>query len=199
MDAATRDQVFEPFFTTKEIGKGTGLGLSSVYGIVNQSGGFLWVDSEVGVGTTFKTYLPQVAEAIELALLEGTGALQRGAETVLLVEDEAALHDLLRRILEAHGYSVLAARDGEEALLIADNHDGPIHIMVTDVIMPELSGPKTAERIAPTRPAMRVLFISGYSDEAVARHGLASPGRAFLSKPFGLEVLLLRVRQLLDA
>jgi CheY-like chemotaxis protein len=199
MNAATQAHIFEPFFSTKEVGKGTGLGLSTVYGIVKQSEGYVWVYSEVGVGTTFKIYLPRVDEEAPLAREEGPGPLLRGAETVLLVEDEASLRELLREALEANGYSVLVARDGAEALQIAEAHAGPIQIMVTDVIMPGMTGPKIADLVAQTRPEMKVLYISGYSDESVVRHGLIGPGRAFLSKPFGPEVLLRRVRESLDA
>ena len=199
MDAATQARIFEPFFSTKEVGKGTGLGLSTLYGIVKQSEGYVWVYSEVGVGTTFKIYLPRVDEEAPLARDVGPGPLLRGAETVLLVEDEASLRELLREALEANGYSVLVARDGAEALKIAEAHAGPIQIMVTDVIMPGMIGPKIVELVAQTRPEMKVLYISGYSDESVVRHGLIGPGRAFLSKPFGPEVLLRRVREALDA
>jgi PAS domain S-box-containing protein len=199
MDAATQARIFEPFFTTKEAGKGTGLGLATVYGIVKQSEGYIWVYSEVGVGTTFKVYLPRIDEQATPARRQEPGPLLRGSETVLLVEDEASLRELLREVLEANGYSVLAARDGTEALKLAEAHAGTIHVMVTDVIMPGMSGPKIVDLIAPTRPEMKVVFVSGYSDESVTRHGLAGPGRAFLSKPFGPEVLLRKVRESLDA
>jgi two-component system cell cycle sensor histidine kinase/response regulator CckA len=199
MDAATQARIFEPFFTTKEAGKGTGLGLATVYGIVKQSEGYIWVYSEVGVGTTFKIYLPRIDEQAALARRQEPGPLPRGSETVLLVEDEASLRQLLREVLEVNGYSVLVARDGAEVLKIAQAHAGTIHIMVTDVIMPGVSGPRIVDLIAPTRPEMKVLFISGYSDESVTRHGLVGPGRAFLSKPFGPEVLLRKVRESLDA
>jgi PAS domain S-box-containing protein len=198
MDEATQARVFEPFFTTKEVGKGSGLGLSTVYGIVRQSEGYVWVYSEVGVGTTIKVYLPRVDEDAPLAREERPGPLLGGTETVLLVEDEALLRELLREGLEGNGYSVLTARDGTEALQIAEAHAGPIQIMVTDVIMPGMSGPKTVELVVRQRPEMKVLYISGYGDESVVRHGLGGPGRAFLSKPFGPEVLLRRVRESLD-
>jgi len=199
MDAATQARIFEPFFTTKRVGEGTGLGLSTVYGIVKQSDGYVWVYSEVGVGTTFKIYLPRVDEEARHAREEGPGPLLRGTETVLLVEDEASLREVIGEVLDANGYSVLVARDGAEALQIAAEHAGPIQLMVTDVIMPGMTGPKIVDLVAPTRPEMKVLFISGYSDEAVTRHGLAGPGRAFLSKPFGPEILLRTVRESLDA
>jgi len=145
MDAATQAQVFEPFFTTKGSGEGTGLGLSTVYGIVKQSEGYVWVYSEVGVGTTFKIYLPRVDEEVEHAREEGPGPLLRGVETVLLVEDEESLREMLREVLDTNGYTVLVARDGAEAVTIAEAHIGTIHIMVTDVIMPRLTGPKLVD------------------------------------------------------
>ncbi len=199
MDAATQARIFEPFFTTKEAGKGTGLGLATVYGIVKQSEGYIWLYSEVGVGTTFKIYLPRIDERAAVARRQEPGPLFRGSETALLVEDEASLRELLREVLEANGYSVLVARDGAEALKIAQAHTGTIHIMVTDVIMPGMSGPKIVDLVAPTRPEMKVLFLSGYSDESATRHALVGPGRAFLSKPFGPEVLLRKVRESLGA
>jgi PAS domain S-box-containing protein len=199
MDAATQARIFEPFFTTKGVGEGTGLGLSTVYGIVKQSDGYVWVYSEVGVGTTFKIYLPRVDEAAQLAREERPGALAGGTETVLLVEDEESLREMLREILDANGYSVLVARDGAEALRMSAAHAGPIQLMVTDVIMPGITGPRVAELVAEARPETKVLFVSGYSDESVTRHGLLGPGRTFLSKPFGPELLLRRVRESLDA
>jgi CheY-like chemotaxis protein len=199
MDPATQARIFEPFFTTKEVGKGTGLGLSTVYGIVKQSEGYIWVYSEMGVGTTFKIYLPRVDERAAVGEKQAAGVLMGGTETVLLLEDEPALREMLRETLETNGYSVLAARDGPEALQIAATQTRRIHIMVTDVIMPGMTGTKVADLVAMTRPEMRVLYISGYSDESITRHGLVGKGRAFLSKPFGPESLLRRVRQTLDA
>lgn len=194
MDAATQARIFEPFFTTKELGRGTGLGLSTVYGIVKQSDGYIWVYSEVGVGTTLKIYLPRVEEA-PLAQEEEPGPVLRGAETVLLVEDEASLREMLRETLEANGYFVLVARDGADALQTAEAYAGPIQIMVTDVIMPGMTGPKVAELVARTRPEIKVLYLSGYGADSATRLGLVGPGRAFLSKPFRPEVLLRRVRE----
>jgi PAS domain S-box-containing protein len=199
MDAATQARIFEPFFSTKGVGKGTGLGLATVYGIVKQSEGHIWVYSEVGVGTTFKVYLPRIDEEAALERPPEPGPLLRGSETVLLVEDAESLRELLREALETNGYTVLVARDGAEALQIAAAHAGPIHMLVTDVIMPGMSGPKIVDLLAPRRPEMKVLFVSGYSDESLTRHGLVGPGRAFLSKPFGPEVLLRKVRESLDA
>jgi CheY-like chemotaxis protein len=199
MDAATKARVFEPFFTTKSVAQGTGLGLATVYGIVKQSEGYLWVYSEVGVGTTFKVFLPRVDGGAESAAVTEPGPFSVGTETLLLVEDEASLRELLEEILRASGYTVLVARDGTEALQLAAGHPGLIPLMVTDVILPGAFGPRIAELVAQERPDMKVLFISGYSDEAVARHGLTGPGRTFLSKPFGSELLLRRVREALDA
>ncbi len=199
MDAATQARIFEPFFTTKETGRGTGMGLSVVYGIVHQSGGEVWVYSEVGVGTTFKIYLPRIDDAVvELARKAQSGALPRGVETVLLVDDEAALRELIRQVLERNGYSVLVARDGTEALRLAKEHAGPIELLMTDVVMPGLSGTKVAELVAADRPEIKVLFVSGYSDDAVVRRDLMAPGTGFLSKPFALEAVLRQIRQLLD-
>ena len=199
MDAETQAQVFEPFFTTKETGKGTGLGLATVHGIVHQSGGSVWVQSEVGVGTTFGILLPRVEEALQAAGEVRSVPLPRGVETVLLVEDEPALRTLLRRVLESHGYTVLAAADGEEALRVAAAQAEPIQILVTDVIMPGLSGIELAELVRRAQPATKVLYLSGYSDESVTRSVLVGPGSAFLDKPFGLGALLRTVRELLDA
>ena len=199
IDTATQTQIFEPFFTTKGVGKGTGLGLSTVHGIVKQSEGSIWVESKVGVGTTFKVFLPRIDEEASAPHLVSRGPLPRGHETVLLVEDEESLRHLLNETLETHGYSVLVAQDAADAARIAEEHSGPIELMVTDVIMPGMTGPRIVDLIAPTRPEMKVQFISGYSDEAVARHGLAGPGRAFISKPFSPETLLRQVRELLDA
>ena len=199
MDAATQARIFEPFFSTKELGKGTGLGLSTVYGIVKQSDGFIWVYSEAGVGTSFKIYLPRVDEEITLLPEKTSRPLPRGTETVLLVEDEPSLREPLREALAGSGYSVLVARDGPEAVRVAGAHAGIIQILVTDVIMPGMTGPRMVEIVAKTRPEMKVLYVSGYSDESVTRHGLMGPGTAFLGKPFSLETLLHRVRELLDA
>jgi len=198
IDAATQSRIFEPFFTTKALGKGTGLGLSTVYGIVKQSEGYIWVYSEVGVGTAFKIYLPRVDEVAAPLAEPVRPPLLQGNETLLLVEDETALRELLRETLAGEGYDVLAADGAAEALQAAHAHAGPIHLMLTDVVMPGMTGPKVAESIAASRPEMKVLYLSGYSDESVVQHGLIGPGSAFLSKPFGPEVLLRKVRELLD-
>ena len=199
MDAHTRAHVFEPFFTTKEKGKGTGLGLATVYGIVKQSRGNIWVYSELGVGTTFKIYLPRVVASMEPAqpLLIRTSQPQ-GSETILLVEDEESIRSLVLRILQAHGYTVLEAGRPYEALEISKRFDGPIHLLFTDVVMPQMSGREVAERISAARPNTKILYMSGYTDQAIAHHGVLNPGVPFLQKPFTPEALTLKVREVLD-
>ena len=199
MDEDTKARIFEPFFTTKEQGKGTGLGLATVYGIVKQSGGFIWVYSEPGHGTTFKIYLPRVEGAADaLAPPVGTAAVPRGTETVLIVEDEEAVRVLAKTALARKGYRVLEAANGGEALLLCESERAPIHLLVTDVVMPGLGGADLAQRLAPLRPDMKVLFISGYTDRAAARHGTMQPGAAYLEKPFSLDALARKVREVLD-
>jgi len=199
MDPETRRRAFEPFFTTKPAGQGTGLGLATVYGIVRQSGGHIEVYSELGQGTSFKIYLPRVDEEAGATTAVPTAPPARGAETVLLVEDEDALREIASRILEEHGYTVLEARSGPAALELADKHPGPIHVLVTDVVMPQMPGRELAEQLAIRRPSLRVLFMSGYTEQAVLRHGVLSEGTAFLQKPFGPDSFLSKVRQVLDA
>jgi CheY-like chemotaxis protein len=234
MDANTQAHLFEPFFTTKEAGKGTGLGLSTVYGIVEQSGGSITVETELGRGTTFRIYLPKVeapvtapstapapppapapplaavpnlaariqrepvraAAAIEPAMV--TEVVPQHAETILLVEDALRVRAVVREILEMNGYNVLEARHGAEALEISERHQGPIHLMVTDVVMPQMSGRELAQRLQPIRQDMRVLYMSGYTDDAIVRHGVLGAGMAFLSKPFTPDALALKVREVLD-
>jgi nitrogen-specific signal transduction histidine kinase len=199
MDEETKARIFEPFFTTKEQGKGTGLGLATVYGIVKQSGGFIWLYSEPGHGTTFKIYLPRVEGAADaLAPPVGTAEVPRGTETVLIVEDEEAVRALAKTALTRKGYRVLEAANGGEALLRCESEQAPIHLLVTDVVMPGLGGADLAQRLAPLRPDMKVLFISGYADRAAARHGTIQPGAAYLEKPFSLEALARKVREVLD-
>ena len=197
MDAATRDRVFEPFFTTKEQGKGSGLGLATVYGMVKQSGGYIWVYSEPGHGSTFKVYLPPTPSRRGALSSAGEAATAPGWETILLVEDEDAVRALAGQVLRRHGYAVLEARHGVDALGVAERHPDDIHLMVTDVVMPHMSGRELAERLSAVRPAMKALFMSGYTDHALLPEDLA-PGTEFLQKPFTPEVLARRVRHILD-
>jgi two-component system cell cycle sensor histidine kinase/response regulator CckA len=200
MDEEIQSHIFEPFFTTKEFGQGTGLGLSTVYGIVKQSGGYIWVYSESGQGTTFKIYLPRVEEDVEpLKPSAAPTKLPQGSETILVVEDDQGVRTLAREVLEMDGYTVLEARHGGEALLICEQHGGPIHLMVTDVVMPQMSGRELAERLEPLHPEMKVLYMSGYTDRAIVRHCVLEPGMAFLQKPFRPGALARQVRQVLDA
>jgi PAS domain S-box-containing protein len=198
MDEEVQQHIFEPFFTTKEKGKGTGLGLAMVYGIVKQSEGCISVESRPGHGTTFRIYLPR-AEGAAPASASTLGATPlRGQETVLLVEDEEMLREVTRELLETGGYRVLAAGSGEEALQISAQHEGGIHLMITDVIMPGMSGPELAKRLATVRPETRVIFVSGYTDEAIGDHGVLDPGTCFLQKPFTPAALEGKIRELLD-
>jgi PAS domain S-box-containing protein len=199
MSADIQSRIFEPFFTTKDPGKGTGLGLATVYGIVKQSEGHVNVYSELGHGTTFKVYLPAVAERGEkIAVRRGEARTRGGTETVLLVEDEEGVRKLAREVLERHGYTVLQARDGAEALDVGRAHAGPVHLMVTDVVMPTMGGPESAERLRTERPDMRVLYVSGYTDRALTGKHVLSPGVPYLQKPFGPAALARRVREVLD-
>ncbi|MGH7593510.1 MAG: response regulator, partial [Gemmatimonadales bacterium] len=199
MDAATRQRIFEPFFTTKPVGQGTGLGLATVYGIIRQSEGNITVFSAPGEGSAFRCYFPPaIASKAVQPVAPGHVPVSRGAETILLAEDEPELRQLLRRSLQRQGYTVLEAEDGEAALVVAANHRDVIHMLVTDVIMPHLSGRDLAERLLKSRPATRVLFMSGYSDDAIERHGMLMPDSRLLQKPVSPEVLLHAVRELLD-
>jgi nitrogen-specific signal transduction histidine kinase len=200
MPPEVRAHLFEPFFTTKEVGRGTGLGLSTVYGIVTQSGGHIAVETEVGRGSSFRVYLPRAPEADALARRkEPAGGLPRGQETVILVEDDDALRAVIHTILRRCGYQVLDARHGGDALVSCEQHAGPIHLLISDVVMPQMSGPQLAERLAWLRPGLQVLYISGYTDEAVIRHGVVNPAVAFLQKPFTPAALAQKVREILDA
>lgn len=199
MSEEVQAHVFEPFFTTKENGKGTGLGLATVYGIIKQSGGHIWFYSEPGIGTTFKIYLPRVEEkARPLERKRPPVEMPRGTETVLVVEDEDIVRSLACRILAQHGYTVLEAGRPEQALQIGLEHDGPIHLLVTDVVMPGMGGRDMADRLMAVRPEMKVLYVSGYTNNTIAHHGILEPGVAFLQKPFTPATLLHRVRQVLD-
>jgi len=191
--------MFEPFFTTKEQGKGTGLGLATVYGIVKQSGGYVEVKSESDQGTTFRIYLPRLdAAATTVDRSTRSTAAAGGTETILLVEDEEGVRELARDILRASGYTVLEARNGPEALLLCERHQGPLDLLLTDVVMPRMSGRELAERLGPLRPDLSVLYMSGYTDDAVIRHGVLGAGTAFLQKPFAPAALVQRVRESLD-
>ena len=199
MDGETQARIFEPYFTTKEPGKGTGLGLSTVFGIVRQSGGMIWVYSEPGAGTTFKIYLPQARGA-------ATGPLTRrpvptrleGTETILVTEDQAQVREVAATILRRFGYHVLLAANAGEALLISEQHPRPIHLLLTDIIMPRMRGPELAERLKAMRPGLRVLYMSGYTDTSVIQHALIDPDVAFVQKPIVPQRLGERVRAVLD-
>ncbi len=200
MDAETRSRIFEPFFTTKERGKGTGLGLATVYGIVKQSGGYIWAYSEPGKGTTFKVYLPPAGQDLTVdEVWVGESASPRGTETVLLVEDEESVRALARSILESFGYRVLEAAGAEEAVETTRRYQQPIHLLLTDVVMPSVGGPDLASRIQALRPGLKVLFMSGYTDETVFRHGHLGHGQLFLQKPFTPAALARKVREVLGA
>jgi CheY-like chemotaxis protein len=200
MDETTQAHIFEPFFTTKEVGQGTGLGLATVHGIVNQSGGHIWVYSEPGRGTIFKVYLPRVQlEPAASAKQLKSGGAAGGSETVLLVEDEAEVRNLAREVLQRQGYLVLEAGDGPAAIELCKKHPGSIDVLLTDVIMPKgFSGLELAQYLGPAYPAMKVLFMSGYTDNALAHHEGLKPGAAFLEKPFTPETLARKLRQVLD-
>lgn len=202
MDKQTQTRIFEPFFTTKELGKGTGLGLSTVFGIVKQSGGNIWVYSEPGGGTTFKVYLP-VVEGVQPEATEPAGAQEpvtlTGSETILLVEDQDEVRRVAHAILRKFGYHVIEARNAGEALLSCERHPRTIHLLLTDVVMPQMSGRELAARLMQIRPEMRVLYMSGYTDNAIVHHGILDSGISYLQKPIVPEMLARRVREVLDA
>jgi two-component system, cell cycle sensor histidine kinase and response regulator CckA len=199
MDAETQSYIFEPFFTTKEKGKGTGLGLSTVYGIVKQSGGYIWVTSKLGEGTTFEIYLPLVTEEAETNEPRKLPSKQSQAtETILVTEDEEVVRKLVRAILEMDGYKVLEARNGVEALSIADEYKDTIHLLITDMVMPQMNGNELAERIASSRPEIRMLYMSGYTDPEVIGNNISENSAPFMQKPFTAEVLERKVREVLD-
>jgi len=199
MSAETQAQIFDPFFTTKEMGRGTGLGLSTVYGIVKQSDGHIWVYSEVGHGSTFKIYLPQTHEADEPASGEHPViSTTRGSETVLLVEDDIQVRDLTRSILTACGYVVLAPADAQAALAMVEQDAPKIRLLLTDVIMPGINGRELARQLVGRNPEIKVLYMSGYTENTIGQHGVLEPGTYFLQKPFTPPALTNKVREILD-
>ena len=201
MDARTLSHVFEPFFTTKAVGKGTGLGLATVYGVVKQSGGYIAVQSEAGSGTSFDIFLPRITDNAD-PTRETNNRVdpERTGQTVLLAEDEDAVRSLASRVLRKHGYQVLEARDGADALRVADSYAGFIHILLTDVVMPRMGGRELVERLTPVRPGMRVLYMSGYTDDALVHHGvLTGSGTWFLEKPFTPDTLAMKLREVIES
>jgi CheY-like chemotaxis protein len=199
MDPETQAQIFEPFFTTKGRDQGTGLGLATVYGVVKQSNGYIAVESEKGKGAVFKIYLPRIEQPVTASSKSSPEPLTiRGSETILLVEDAEPLRLLAQLFLKENGYQVLAAADGSEAQQVAAQNPGPIHLLLTDVVMPGINGRVLAERLAPHHPAMKVLYMSGYTDSFIAGHGVLEEGIHLLHKPFTEEVLVRKVRELLD-
>jgi CheY-like chemotaxis protein len=200
MDLETQTHIFEPFFTTKGEGKGTGLGLATVYGVVKQSGGYISVESEPGIGSTFRIYLPRIQEPVASAApVDGGEKKAHGCETVLLVEDAHALRELARELLEAGGYTVLEAANGADAISLAEKHPGPIHLLLSDVVMPGMNGPELAGKIIGARPDTKVLYMSGYTGDALPVQELLNSGAALLHKPFTGLSLATKVREVLAA
>jgi len=200
MSAETVAHIFEPFYTTKESGRGTGLGLSTVYGIVKQSGGYVWVYSELGKGTTFKVYLPRVKDAVQDLPVPETlpAATHKAHETILLVEDESAVRELAQMVLSQRGYKVIEAHTPEEAERLAGNNGAEIHLLLTDIVMPGSSGRELAKRLTGRYPNLRVLYMSGYTYNVIAQDGTLEEGISFLQKPFTPQVLSEKVREVLD-
>ncbi|PYL36247.1 MAG: hybrid sensor histidine kinase/response regulator [Verrucomicrobia bacterium] len=199
MDRDTQSRIFEPFYTTKELGKGTGLGLATVYGIVKQSGGYIWVYSELNQGTLFKVYLPRVDESVQPAKQnEPEAVVRESCETILLAEDSVSLREMAREYLESVGYVVLEAASGREALQKAKEFDGPIHLLLTDVVMPEMSGPELARHMTELRPEIKIIFTSGYTNDAIARQGVLDPAVAFIQKPYRPKALARKIQEVLD-
>ena len=199
MDLKTQARIFDPFFTTKELGKGTGLGLATVYGIVKQTGGYIWVYSEVGHGTVFRVYLPRVGTAPPKAEREPLPLEElHGSETILVAEDSESLREMAEEYLESIGYTVLSAVSGEKALQRAKDFQGPIHLLLTDVVMPEMSGPELANHMSSLRPGVKIIFTSGYTDDAMARQGILDQNVAFIQKPYRPKALAKKIRQVLN-
>jgi two-component system, cell cycle sensor histidine kinase and response regulator CckA len=198
MDLTTQERIFEPFFTTKPRGRGTGLGLSTVYGIIKQSGGNIWVYSELGRGTTFKIYLPRVEEAVDQQATQTPPPVLAGSETILVVEDEPSVRNLVQKVLERYGYRVLTARAPHEAMALAEAHGDSIQLVISDVVLPEMSGRALVSQLTADRPGLRVMFMSGYTDNAIVNHGVLDPDTPFLQKPFTPAALARKVRELLE-
>ena len=198
IDKNNQEHLFEPFFTTKEIGRGTGLGLATVFGAVRQNNGFIYVYSELGLGTTFKIYLPRNNESVAESIAMVQGVLERGTETILLVEDEIALLELGKSILEQYGYTVLAAGCPADALALAQQSERQIDLLVSDVVMPGMNGKQLRDRLIMLRPDLKTLYMSGYTADVIAHHGVIDEDVYFLQKPFSEQTLLFTVRQILD-
>jgi CheY-like chemotaxis protein len=198
MDAATVARIFEPFYTTKAQGRGTGLGLSTVYGIVKQSGGYISVSSEPGIGSVFSVYLPRVDEPVDRISIPAAPQLLDGTETILVAEDEAGVRRLVQRVLEHHGYRVLAVATPHDAIEMARGYHEPIHLLVSDVVLPHMSGRALAGHVIDIRPEIRVLYTSGYTDNTITQLGVLDPGTPFIQKPFTPDALVRKVREVLD-